>query len=130
MSVITSINTVDAPKPVGPYSQATMVDGWLYCSGQIAINPENGEMVTKDVKVETHQVLTNLFAVLEAAGAKCSDVVKTTIYLTDLKNFNDVNDIYSEFFNSDTNPARACIEVSALPKGGTVEIECVAFVKK
>tara|TARA_Y100001968_G_C19127702_1_gene605096 strand:- start:45 stop:440 length:396 start_codon:yes stop_codon:yes gene_type:complete len=125
---IQSIQTNLAPSPVGPYNQGILVNGWLYCSGQIALDPITGEMTEGDIEKETHQVLQNLLAVLNKAGAKTSDVVKTTIYLTDLKDFAKVNQVYSSIFKEGISPARACIEVAGLPKGAKVEIECIAWL--
>ncbi len=123
------IETKSAPEPVGPYNQAILVENWLYCSGQIALDPINGEMVGNGkIEEETRQVLKNLLAVVQAAGGKSSDVVKTTIYLTDLNNFATVNEIYAEAFGNNCSPARACIEVSNLPKGGKIEIDCIAWL--
>ena len=127
--VLKSIETKFAPKPVGPYNQAVLAENWLYCSGQIALDPANGEMLGNgNIEIETRQVLKNLLAVVEAAGGEISNVVKTTIYLTDLDDFNKVNQIYAETFNSKVSPARACVEVSHLPKGGKVEIDCIAWL--
>ncbi|WP_269622578.1 RidA family protein [Prochlorococcus marinus] len=124
-----AIQTNSAPAPVGPYNQAVLVNGWLYCSGQIALDPSTGEMLGNgNIEEETNQVLNNLFAVLKASGAKSSNVVRTTIYLTNLKDFNKVNKIYSNYFEEGVSPARACVEVSALPKGALVEIDCVAWI--
>ena len=124
-----SIKTKNAPEPVGPYNQAISANGWLFCSGQIALNPTNGELIGEgDIEKETSQVLKNLFAVLNEAGANSSNVVKTTIYLTNLSDFNKVNKIYAEQFNDGTSPARACVEVSALPKGAKIEIDCIAWI--
>ncbi len=126
---ITAIKTHSAPLPVGPYNQAILADKWLYCSGQIALNPNTGEMVGNgDIEEETKQVLKNLLAVLTEAGANPQNIVKTTIFLTDLKNFNKVNQLYAEIFKDGISPARACVEVSGLPKGGKVEIDCVAWL--
>ena len=126
---IKAIETGEAPSPVGPYNQAILAAGWLYCSGQIALNPSTGEMVGDgDVEEETHQVLKNLLAVLKAADADASNIVRTTIFLANLNDFNKVNKIYSEIFKDKVSPARACVEVSALPKGGLVEIDCVAWL--
>ena len=126
---IKSIETKFAPKPVGPYNQAVLVENWLYCSGQIALDPITGLMVGKgDIEAETRQVLSNLIAVVEAAGGKNSNVVRTTIYLTDLNDFAKVNAIYAETFGETTSPARACVEVSNLPKGGKIEIDCIAWL--
>ena len=123
------IKTSNAPDPVGPYNQAIKAGNFIYCSGQIAIDPVSNEInCLGNIEKETIQVLKNLLAVLNAGGAQPEDVIKTTIYLTDLKNFQIVNGIYSEFFNVKEPPARACIEVSSLPKGVLIEIDCVAFV--
>ena len=124
-----AIETKSAPAPVGPYNQGVFAAGWLYCSGQIALDPSTGDMVgAGNVEEETKQVLKNLNAVINAAGGSASNVVRTTIYLVNLKDFNKVNKIYSDFFEVEVNPARACVQVSALPKGGLVEIDCVAWL--
>tara|TARA_Y100000813_G_C23985099_1_gene268443 strand:- start:126 stop:518 length:393 start_codon:yes stop_codon:yes gene_type:complete len=123
------IKTSNAPDPVGPYNQAIKAGNFIYCSGQIAIDPVSNEInCLGNIREETTQVLKNLLAVLDAGGAKAEDVIKTTIYLTDLKNFQTVNEIYSEFFKVNNPPSRACVEVSALPKGVLVEIDCVAYL--
>ena len=129
MSSTKVIKTSNAPDPVGPYNQAIKAGNFIYCSGQIAIDPVSNEInCLGNIEKETTQVLKNLFAVLNAGGAKAEDVIKTTIYLTDLKNFKTVNDIYSDFFNVENPPARACIEVSSLPKAVLIEMDCVAFL--
>ena len=123
------IKTSYAPDPVGPYNQAIKAGNFIYCSGQIAIDPVSNEIsCLGDIEKETFQVLKNLSAVLEAGGAKLDDVIKTTIFLTDLNNFQIVNNIYRDFFNKEIPPARACVEVSALPKGALIEIDCIAFL--
>ena len=128
-SALKPIETKSAPKPVGPYNQAVLVENWLYCSGQIALNPEDGEMIGNgNIEEETRQVLRNLIAVVEAAGGDNSNVIRTTIYLTDLNDFAKVNQIYAETFNNKVSPARACVEVSNLPKGGKIEIDCIAWL--
>ena len=128
-STLKPIETKFAPKPVGPYNQAILVENWLYCSGQIALDPENGEMIGNgNIEEETKQVLKNLLAVVEAAGGDNSNVIRTTIYLTDLNDFEKVNQIYAETFNNKASPARACVEVSNLPKGGKIEIDCIAWL--
>ena len=128
-SAIKPIETKFAPKPVGPYNQAVLVENWLYCSGQIALDPATGEMIGNgDIERETRQVLKNLIAVVKAAGGENSNVIRTTIYLTDLKDFAKVNQIYAETFNSKVTPERACVEVSNLTKGGKVEIDCIAWL--
>ena len=129
MSSTKAIKTSNAPDPVGPYNQAIRAGNFIYCSGQIAIDPvTNNVNCLGNIEKETTQVLKNLLAVLNAGGAEAEDVIKTTIYLTDLKNFKTVNDIYSEFFKVENPPARACVEVSSLPKGVSIEIDCVAFL--
>ena len=130
-SALESIETKFAPKPVGPYNQAVLVENWLYCSGQIALDPATGEMTgDENIEEETRQVLKNLIAVVEAAGGDNSNVIRTTIYLTDLNDFAKVNQIYAETFNNKVSPARACVEVSSLPKGGKIEIDCIAWLGK
>ena len=129
MSSQIPIKTDAAPDPVGPYNQAIKAGNFVYCSGQIAINPYSKKIdCLGDIKGETTQVLNNLKAVLTASGASLEDVIKTTIFLTDLNNFQIVNKIYSEFFQSEPSPARACVEVSSLPKGVLIEIDCVAYI--
>ena len=128
-SAVVPIETKFAPKPVGPYNQAVLVENWLYCSGQIALDPVTGEMIGNgNIEEETRQVLKNLIAVVEAAGGGNSNVIRTTIYLTDLNDFAKVNQIYTETFDNKVSPARACVEVSNLPKGGKIEIDCIAWL--
>jgi len=128
-SALAPIETKSAPKPVGPYNQAVLVENWLYCSGQIALDPKTGEMIGNgNIEEEARQVLKNLIAVVEAAGGNSSNVIRTTIYLTDLNDFTKVNQIYAETFNNKVSPARACVEVSNLPKGGRIEIDCIAWL--
>ena len=128
-SLAKEIKTEFAPDPVGPYNQAILIENWLYCSGQIALDPSTGKMVGDgNIKEETRQVLKNLLAVVKEAGGECSNVIKTTIYLTDLNDFVTVNQIYSDTFSNMTSPARACVEVSNLPKGGKIEIDCIAYI--
>jgi len=124
-----AINTTAAPEPVGPYNQAVQAGGLLFCSGQIALDPATGQMVGGgDVEAETRQVLANLQAVLAAAGSSPARVVRTTVYLADLGDFARVNAIYAETFSDGVSPARACVEVAALPKGARVEIDCIAVL--
>jgi len=124
-----AIHTPQAPEPVGPYNQAVNAGGWLYCSGQIALDPQTGQMVGGgDVAAETRQVLSNLQAVLQAAGAGPAQVVRTTVYLADLADFATVNGLYGGVFGSGVAPARACVQVAALPKGARVEIDAVAWL--
>lgn len=125
MSAKEPIKTDGAPKAIGPYSQAVAVGGWLYCSGQIALDPSSGEMAAGGVKEQTRKALENLGAVLKAAGADFGDVVKATVYMTDLGKFKDMNAVYAEFFKAPF-PARAAVGVSALPKGALVELDAVA----
>ena len=123
------IKTSNAPDPVGPYNQAIKVGNFIYCSGQIAIDPVSNKITCLgDIEKETIQVLENLSAVLKAGGAKLENVIKTTIFLKNLKNFQIVNKIYSDYFNTEIPPARACVEVSYLPKGVLIEIDCVAYL--
>jgi reactive intermediate/imine deaminase len=124
-----AVNTPEAPAPVGPYNQAVKAGDWLYCSGQVALDPDSGEMVgAGDVVEETRQVLRNLLAVLRAAGADADRVVRTTVYLVDLADFATVNGLYGEVFGQGVAPARACVQVAALPKGARVEIDAVAWL--
>ena len=128
------IATASAPKAIGPYSQAIVCDGWLWCSGQIALDPATGHVVHEGLdessaRAQARQVLTNLSAVVAAAGATFADVVKCTVYLADIAHFTAVNEVYAEFFPpASSPPARATVEVSRLPKGVLVEIDCVARV--
>ena len=124
-----AITTTAAPAPVGPYNQAVLAGGWLYCSGQIPLDPKTGAMVGDgDVACETRQVLDNLKAVLQEAGATPEQVVRTTVFLANLADFGTVNAIYAEMFGGGVSPARACVQVAALPKGARVEIDCVAWL--
>ena len=124
-----AITTSAAPAPVGPYNQAVLAGGWLYCSGQIPLDPDTGAMVgSGDVAAETRQVLKNLTAVLQEAGATPAQVVRTTVFLADLGDFQTVNELYAEVFSDGVSPARACVQVAALPKGARVEIDCVAWL--
>ena len=123
-----AVITASAPAPVGPYNQAVKAGGVLYCSGQIALDPSTGLMVgAGDVEAETRQVLSNLQAVLEAGGSSPGQVLRTTVFLADLDDFARVNAIYAEVFSDGVSPARACVEVAALPKGARVEIDCIAL---
>ena len=123
-----AVITANAPAPVGPYNQAVKAGGVLYCSGQIALDPSTGLMVgAGDVEAETRQVLSNLQAVLKAGGSSPGQVLRTTVFLADLGDFARVNAIYAELFSDGVSPARACVEVAALPKGARVEIDCIAL---
>jgi 2-iminobutanoate/2-iminopropanoate deaminase len=122
------VSTLEAPAAIGPYSQAVVTSGLrtIYCSGQIPLDPQSGQMVGEgDVEKQTHRVMQNLAAVLQAAGASMEAVVKTTIYLTDLKNFAAVNQVYGSYFPQ-SPPARSTVQVAALPRGAAVEIDAVA----
>jgi reactive intermediate/imine deaminase len=118
------ILTDNAPKPIGPYSQAIAIDKTVYLSGQIPIDPETGVLVHENIAKQIHQVFLNLQAVCEEAGANLNDVVKLTIYLIDLNDFSTLNEILSQFFKA-PYPARTTIQVSALPKGARVEIDAI-----
>ncbi|MDX2301710.1 MAG: RidA family protein [Microscillaceae bacterium] len=119
------IQSERAPSPIGPYSQAILVDRFLYVSGQIALN-ENGDLVTANIEAETHQVMHNLEAILMEAGMDFSNVVKCSIFVKDLNNFAAINEVYGSYFY-ETAPARETVEVSRLPKDVNVEISCIAF---
>ena len=119
------IQTPNAPGAVGPYSQAVACDGWLYVSGQIPLDPLTGEMVTGGIAAQTERVLNSLKGILEEAGAGLGDAVKVNVYLTDMNDFQQVNEIYAGYFG-EYRPARACVEVGGLPKGAQVEIDLVA----
>jgi 2-iminobutanoate/2-iminopropanoate deaminase len=120
-----TIATAGAPKAIGPYSQAVKVGNTLYCAGQIALDPETGELKTESIEEETRQVLKNLGAVLNAAGMDYNDVVRATVYMADIENYKRINSVYSEFF-SESKPARAAVQVANLPAGANVEISCIA----
>lgn len=122
----TAILTNQAPKPIGPYSQAVKVGNMTFCSGQIPLDPKSGQVVSQDVHDQTRQVMDNLSAVLEEAGSCINCVVKTTIFLKSMADFPKVNEVYGSYFK-DVPPARSTVEVSRLPKDVLVEIEAVAF---
>ena len=122
------IKTKNAPSPVGPYNQAILFNNTLYASGQIAINPLNNRIINEDIEAETKQVMENLNEVLKEAKMDFSNVVKCTIFLKDLNDFESVNQIYSTFFNEKDAPARETVEVSMLPKNVNVEISLIAIV--
>ena len=123
--ILKQISTDRAPTAIGPYSQAILAGNTLYCSGQIPLHPETGVMVEGGIEEQTVQVMENLSQVLAAAGFALEMVVKTTIYLEDLENFSVVNETYGKYFTG-TAPARATVQVAALPKGALVEIDAVA----
>ncbi|MEJ2055048.1 MAG: RidA family protein [Calditrichaceae bacterium] len=122
---IKPIQTIKAPEPIGPYSQAVEVNGFIYTSGQIAVNPESGQIIQSGVEEQTRIVLENLKAILESAGSGLDKVIKTTIYLKNMEDFPVVNTAYSVYFTK-MLPARSTVEVSRLPKDVLVEIDCVA----
>ncbi|MGI8786553.1 MAG: RidA family protein [Pyrinomonadaceae bacterium] len=123
-----TISTENAPGAIGPYSQAVKTENMVFCSGQIPINPATGEFVSNDVAEQTRQVLKNLSAVLEAAGTDLNNVVKTTVFLADMNDFAQMNEVYAEFF-SENEPARATVQAARLPRDARVEIECIALMK-
>ncbi len=121
------ITTENAPGAIGPYSQAVKTENMVFCSGQIPIDPNTGEFVSDNVAEQTHQVLKNLSAVLEAAGTDLNNVVKTTVFLADMNDFTAMNEVYAEYF-SENKPARATVQAARLPKDARVEIECIALL--
>ena len=125
-----TVHTPEAPAPVGPYSQAVVLDGWVFASGQIPLDPATGELVPGDVEAQAERVLRNLAAVLEAAGSGLDGVVRTTIYLTDLGQFARVNGVYARHFPGDRPPARSTVEVAGLPLGAEVEIAAIARLRE
>lgn len=120
-----AVRTDEAPAPVGPYSQAMKAGAYVFTSGQIALDPKTGQMVQSSIEAETEQVFANLGAVLEAAGTSLTRAVKVLVFLTDMKDFAAVNQVYARYFQ-EPPPARSCVQVSALPRGARVEIELVA----
>ena len=123
----TIITTNKAPQPIGPYSQAVLVGSTLYTSGQIALHPETGKLVTDSITEETTQVMNNLKAVLEAADMTFENVVKSSIFISNMHNFNAINKVYASYFNEATAPARETVEVANLPKFVNVEISMIAI---
>jgi 2-iminobutanoate/2-iminopropanoate deaminase len=122
----TIIKTDKAPMPIGPYNQAILVNDTLYASGQIAINPATNEIISGNIEEETKQVMENLAAVLDAAGMRFSDVVKCSIFISDMNDFAAINNVYGTFFDDDNAPARETVEVAVLPKRVNVEISLIA----
>lgn len=122
----TIVNSPKAPSPVGPYNQAILVGGTLYVSGQIAINQAEGELVLENIEAETTQVMKNLGYILEAAGMTYENIVKCSVFVSDMQMYGRINDIYASYFNEDTAPARELVQVSNLPKYVNVEISCIA----
>lgn len=120
------IYTPYAPEPIGPYSQAIEINGVLYVSGQIPVQPTRNKLIDGGIEEQTRQVLENLKAILEAANYKFEQVAKCSIFISDMKNFGDMNAVYGSFFDGDYAPARECVEVSRLPKDAMIEISCIA----
>lgn len=125
--MLTPIVSAEAPAPIGPYSQAIAANGWLYCSGQVALGPTGQESLPSDLTEQAHKVMQNLRAVLEQAGAGFDKVVKTSIFLTDMADFAAVNEVYSSYLTP-PYPARETVAVAGLPRGARVEISCVAYL--
>jgi 2-iminobutanoate/2-iminopropanoate deaminase len=123
-----TVQTDKAPKAIGPYSQAIAAGGFLFCSGQIPLDPATGELVQGTIEDQTRQVLRNLGAVLEAAGSSYDDVVKATVFLQDMNDFSRINAVYGEFFKA-PHPARAAVQAARLPRDVRIEIEAIALVK-
>ncbi|ASZ10563.1 RidA family protein [Chitinophaga pendula] len=119
------INTTKAPAPIGPYNQAVKAGNMLFVSGQIALHPETNQLVTSDIIAETHQVMQNLKSILAEAGMDFSDILKSTIFITDMQTFSDINEVYGKYF-SGYFPARETVQVAALPRGVNVEISVIA----
>ena len=122
------VQTEKAPKAIGPYVQANIAGGFVFTSGQIPLDPETGILTGKDITEQTTRVLENLKAVLEAAGSDLSRVVKTTVFLADMNDFLEMNEVYPLYFSGDMLPSRSCVQVAALPKGALVEIEAIALL--
>jgi 2-iminobutanoate/2-iminopropanoate deaminase len=125
--MLQTVSTDKAPKALGPYSQAIKTPGFIFCSGQIPLDPATGQLVDGSIGDQTRRVLTNLSNVLSSAGSDLSKVVKTTVFLKDMKDFEEMNAVYGEFF-ADQKPARSTIQVAGLPKNANVEIEAIALV--
>ena len=122
------IKTENAPKPIGPYNQAVIAGNYMFISGQIALNPNSGQLITDEIKRETTQVMENLKAILSEASLTFENVVKTTIFLSDMNDFSSVNEIYGSYLNNSTAPARETVQVSKLPVGVNVEISMIAML--
>ena len=121
-----SIQTEQAPAAIGPYSQAIRIGDFLYTSGQIALDPESGIFLSGKIEEETEQTLKNISAILQAGGVNFENVIKTTVYMSDLNDFTRMNQIYEKYFSTN-KPARACVQVAALPKGAKIEIDAIAI---
>ena len=124
-----SIQTPNAPKAVGPYSQAIVAGDFVFCAGQIPLDPASGEIKATDIKGQTTQVLKNVEALLRAAGTTLAKAVKSEVYLKNISDFQAMNEVYATFFTSDPKPARVTLEVARIPKDALVEIACVAYLK-
>lgn len=121
------VNSDRGPKPIGPYSQGVKINGLLYLSGQIPLDPKTNEMISGDIKAQTERVLENIKGILEAAGSNLHHVVKTTVFLKDMNEFSGMNEIYAKYFTA-AHPARSTVQVARLPKDASVEIEVIASV--
>lgn len=121
------VSTDGAPQAIGPYSQAVRAGAFLFCSGQIPLEPATGEMVSGGIEAQARRVLENLKAVVEAAGGGLNQVIQVTVYMTDLASFAEVNAVYEEYFG-DSKPARATVQAAALPRGALIEADCVAYL--
>ncbi|MEY2867777.1 MAG: hypothetical protein RIR01_177 [Bacteroidota bacterium] len=122
------IFTENAPAPIGPYNQAVLTGNMLYTSGQIAINPADGTLVTSSIEVETKQVMENIKAILEAAGMTFENVIKSTIFIMNMNDFGTINTVYGSYFNEKTAPARETVQVACLPKNVNIEISVIATI--
>lgn len=120
------INTDKAPAPIGPYNQSVLINGMLYTSGQIALNPANMELVLGSIEIETKQVMENLKAILEAANMTFENVIKSTLFIMDMNDFAKINSVYGSYFNEETAPARETVQVAGLPKNVNIEISIIA----
>ena len=123
----TIITTPNAAAPIGPYNQANLINGFLYTSGQIALDPKTGETLFDSIETETKRVMKSLEAILKAADMEFEHVIKTSIFISDMDNFSNINEIYGSFFNEDTAPARETVQVAKLPKNANVEISLIAY---
>lgn len=121
------LNSPQAPAPVGPYNHATAFSQLLFTSGQIALDPESGQMIQPDIEMETHQVMRNLGAILQSAGSSFHQVLKATVYVTDMGLYSRINAVYATYFDDATAPARELVQVAALPRGANVEISAIAI---
>ncbi len=123
------VNTANAPQPIGPYNQSVAFNGMLFVSGQIAIDPTTGDLVLDSIEAETHRVLQNLRAILEAAGSSLEKVLKATVFVKDMNQFGRINAVYGEYFKPEFAPARETVQVSELPKFVNIEISVIAIIE-